>query len=129
MYILDHADNRHGSLGRRKTINHSYGLVKTKLAAGRSRRGNSLRWVLDMKEFEQWQTSESGTPESVLWIQGGPGIGKTTMTAYFIDYLRSTFPHSIVAYFFCNRGEIGQASTCDILGTLAYQLAVASPSI
>ena len=98
--------------------------MTTELLAVRNKRGTSLRWILDLPQLHVWQTSVNGTKENVLWIQGGPGIGKSTMIGYFIDYLKANIPDSHVLYAFCKRGINGLTGACDILQNLAYQFSL-----
>jgi len=44
-------------------------------------RGNRLKsigqWIFQMSEFKGWNTGDNGSPHSVLFCQGDPGVGKT----------------------------------------------------
>ncbi|OBS26153.1 hypothetical protein FPOA_00096 [Fusarium poae] len=40
-------------------------------------------WFIDSKEFASWQ----GHPTFLLWLQGGPGVGKTILSSFIIDNL------------------------------------------
>lgn len=102
----------------------SYQFVTRELAAVRKRRGASLRWALDLPELRTWQLSTRGTKENLLWFKGGPGIGKSTMMGYFIDYLLANIPRCNVLYVFCKRGTDGLTGPGDILRNLAYQFAI-----
>lgn len=82
---------------------------------------STLRWVSDMPEFAKWRTSARKSNERVLWIQGGPGVGKSTLSAYLVTVLKRAYPESIVAYFFCKAGQSGLMVVSDIVRTLAYQ--------
>lgn len=59
--------------------------------------------------------------ERILWIHGSLGVGKSFMAGYFIDLLRGLSPNSLMAYFFCKRGEKGLTKAQEIIKTLAYQ--------
>jgi len=74
-----------------------------------------------MPEFRNWQHSELESRERVLWIRGSLGIGKSVMTAYFIERLKHLHPPAIIIYFFGKSGKQEQAKTRDILRTLAFQ--------
>ena len=97
----------------------SFWLVERQLHEARERTSKkSLQWVMLLPEFRDWHTNSNG---SVLWIQGAPGVGKSTMAGYIIDYLTKTYSETIVAYFFCKSGQTGLTNACDIVRTLAYQ--------
>jgi tetratricopeptide (TPR) repeat protein len=76
-----------------------------------------------MTEFRDWRFSEpkEGAKDRILWIRGPLGIGKSTMSAYFIDLLKLMYPNSIVAYFFCRSNQAGLTKAHEIIRTLAYQ--------
>ena len=82
---------------------------------------STLQWASDMPEFVKWRTSPRKSSERVLWIRGGPGIGKSTLSAHLITVLKRAYPTSIVAYFFCKAGQSGLMLVSDIIRTLAYQ--------
>jgi hypothetical protein len=73
--------------------------MNTHLKTLRKPRGEFLRWALDITEYGAWYTSGLGTAERVLWLQGGPGIGKSTLAGYFIEQITVNFPKSDVSYF------------------------------
>lgn len=51
-----------------------------------------------MPEFQAWMKSDlrDDSRERLLWISGPLGIGKSIMSAYFIDILTTLYPNSIV---------------------------------
>lgn len=103
-------------------LSPSHWLVEGQLQAARSQRfEGTLQWALAMPEFMNWQISQFGASESVLWIRGGPGVGKSTMAAYLIDIIKSCYQSSIVAYFFCKSERPGLNTARDIVRTLSYQ--------
>ena len=57
----------------------------------------------------------------VLWINGGPGVGKSIMARYLIDTLNTLHSEAIVLYFFCKRNVPGLTDVQDIIRTLAFQ--------
>ena len=110
-----------------KWLSPSHWLVEGQLQALLSQRDDgTLDWALEMTEFNNWQNAEFGSKESVLWIRGGPGIGKSTMAGYFIRHLKDTHPDSAVTYFFCTNGRPGLMNVRDIIRTLAYQFCLDS---
>src|SRR5271155_1749414 len=85
-----------------------------------------------MREFQNWRNSsisDARCKERILWICGSLGVGKSIMAGYFIDLLTHAHPDAIVCYLFCKKGQDGLIRACDILRTLAYQLAKQSKSV
>lgn len=111
-----------------KWLSASYWLVESRLQGVRDTRApDTLKWSHKEPAFKAWRTSESGTKENVLWIRGGPAIGKSTMAGYFIDELKRQYRNAIVAYFFCGREEPGLTDVRDVIRTIAYQCTIRSP--
>ncbi|KAL7917441.1 ankyrin repeat-containing domain protein [Trichoderma austrokoningii] len=58
----------------------------------------------DIKEFVDWIASDGG----LLWISGGPGLGKTMLSIYLTEYLSSYFrpleddKYHYATFFFCD---------------------------
>ncbi|KAL7911717.1 ankyrin repeat-containing domain protein [Trichoderma velutinum] len=44
-------------------------------------------WIAQKHEFVKWRASDGG----LLWISGGPGLGKTMLSIYLTEYLSSCF--------------------------------------
>ena len=88
-----------------------------------------MDWVFEMREFKQWLEADSGSIERAFWVRGSAGIGKSTMAGYIIEYLKATYPSSIVAYFFCKSGEEKLENASDIVRTIAYQCSKKCESI
>jgi tetratricopeptide (TPR) repeat protein len=108
-------------------LSPSYWEVEGQLQAVINQRlEGTLPWVLKMPEFESWQKSEPDSHEHVLWIRGGPGMGKSVLAGFLIEHLKMSFPNSIVTYFFCKKGEAKLTDVRDILRTIAYQCLVRS---
>jgi nucleoside-triphosphatase THEP1 len=61
----------------------------------------SGEWLLNKNEFESW---ESSTQTSVLWLHGIPGSGKSKLVSKVIDYLKPKYKsNGTFAYFYCTR--------------------------
>ena len=107
-----------------KWLSPSQWLVESQLAYFRKeRKEDTLKWAHVMPEFQAWMKSDlrPDSRERLLWISGPLGIGKSIMSAYFIDLLKTLYPNSIVAYFFCRSGQKGLTSAQDIVRTISYQ--------
>ncbi|RFU73874.1 ankyrin repeat [Trichoderma arundinaceum] len=48
---------------------------------------NTCDWIAQKDEFVQWRDSDGG----LLWISGGPCLGKTMLSIYLTEYLQSWF--------------------------------------
>ncbi|KAF4967728.1 hypothetical protein FSARC_4789 [Fusarium sarcochroum] len=81
-------------------------------------------WLLESEELEQWFT----TPGSRLWLKGIPGGGKTILAGAVIQeaLTRSSSSNSSlgVAFYFCDYKDDKTHSPINILGAIAYQLAL-----
>jgi hypothetical protein len=86
----------------------------------------TLQWVLELPEFRDWRLSNENT-KSVLWFSGLPGVGKTIISAYIVNILRTQYPGALVLYFFVKAGETGISTISNIICTLAGQLAENEP--
>lgn len=76
-----------------------------------------------MSEFQAWSSCNlTGHPnERILWIVGAPGVGKSTLAAYFVEFIQALDKEAILAYFFIRQGASGLKKPGDIARTLAYQ--------
>ncbi|KIN03507.1 hypothetical protein OIDMADRAFT_26197 [Oidiodendron maius Zn] len=96
--------------------------TESQLTRGRQFRApGTLKWVIDLPEFQDWRLS-IGSANSVLWLSGLPGTGKTIVSAYVVDVLQAQYPNAIVLYFFVKAGEMKCSSISNIIRTLAGQL-------
>ncbi|ETS04744.1 hypothetical protein M419DRAFT_6568 [Trichoderma reesei RUT C-30] len=81
-------------------------------------------WITQRKEFLDWQASNGG----LLWISGGPGLGKTMLSIYLTEYLSSSFRPSdnanghLSMYFFCDAKDNTRNNAAAILRGLLFQL-------
>ena len=110
-------------------LSPSYWLVEAQLSAARKQRAaGTLQWVRNLSELRAWHCRESNIMEQTLWIRGAPGVGKSTIAAYLVDFIKCLYPDSIVTYFFCKNGQVGLMTARDILRTFAYQC-MANPAV
>jgi tetratricopeptide (TPR) repeat protein len=93
-------------------------------SATRQRSDSSLQWALEWPEFKKWHTDKFGG--SILWISGGPGIGKSTMAAYFESHLNQRYSDSIIGCFFFKAGRPGLTKVLDMIRTIAFQVLLKS---
>ncbi|KAI8710605.1 NACHT domain-containing protein [Fusarium sp. LHS14.1] len=91
-------------------------------------------WILDTKQYRQWQHSED---TRLLWIEGNLGTGKTMLLCGIIDGLDrpslSTDANEpddrlILSYFFCRRHRDTNSATVVLRG-LVYLLVEQQPEL
>ncbi|KAH0605668.1 uncharacterized protein H6S33_004890 [Morchella sextelata] len=72
--------------------------------------------------FSQYDDDDSMAMSRFLWLRGGPGTGKTVLSASIINYLEtnSIYP---TAYLFCTHADIRKRQTSSIVQSLIHQLA------
>ncbi|KAF4452098.1 hypothetical protein F53441_5031 [Fusarium austroafricanum] len=84
---------------------------------------DAYRWILQNKEFRQWQESSES---QLLWIKGDPGKGKTMLLCGIIDELNKEHSGSL-CYFFCQATEARLSNATAVLRGLIYLLLVQNP--
>ncbi|KAF8538736.1 hypothetical protein BDD12DRAFT_740077, partial [Trichophaea hybrida] len=91
------------------------------------RNDDTCTWLLKDQRYMEWMENESKT---TLWIHGGPGCGKSVLSAFLAEELgrSSLFKRYSVIYFFCDdkdeRLKTGQA----VLTNLLTQILKRSPN-
>ncbi|KAK3937285.1 NACHT-domain-containing protein, partial [Diplogelasinospora grovesii] len=84
----------------------------------------AYRWILDNPEFRQWRDDE----DSLLWIKGDPGKGKTMLLCGIIDELsmvtrlRDEEATTLLSYFFCQAADLRINNATAVLRGLIYIL-------
>ncbi|KAJ5971705.1 uncharacterized protein N7479_001623 [Penicillium vulpinum] len=88
---------------------------------------DSYRWILDNKEFKQWQDSERNR---LLWIKGDPGKGKTMLLCGVIEELTGLYgDNASISFFFCQATDMRINSATSVLRGLIYLLVKKNPSL
>ena len=86
-------------------------------------------WIFENDVFNRWSSAPavSGWPDSLLWINGGPGMGKTVLSSAIIDYLQSPSASAqrptLVFFYFKGTSSDNDNPTSAILSFL-YQILV-----
>lgn len=91
----------------------------------RERHANTCSWIFGTPAFSDWQIPPLVTGETqpnVLWIHGGPGTGKTFLSASIVQFMKQRAPHP-VAYFFCRHDDAVKNNLLSILRSWIVQLA------
>ena len=80
----------------------------------------SGQWFFSSNEFTEWERK----PDSVLWLQGPVGVGKSCLTSSVIERVLSSVTVEQVAFFYCSeqRSEL-QANSTSIKNSILAQLA------
>jgi hypothetical protein len=82
------------------------------------------RWVLENAEFLRWRQD---TQNTLLWVRGDPGKGKTMLLCGMINELEKE--SSLVSYFFCQATDARINSATAVLRGLIYVLVDRQPSL
>ena len=95
-----------------------------------TRAKQSGSWVIGNSLFQSW--AQRSFP--ILWLSGGPGIGKSSLTSYVIEFLRqqsyeptSGSPRVSTAYFYFREADRELRSFGTALRTMASDIADADP--
>jgi ankyrin repeat domain-containing protein 50 len=83
----------------------------------------TCRWLLDTSQYQKWQEDGSS---AILWITGDAGCGKTTLTSFMTEVLRTETtkghaagPRPEIMAFFCAKDisaqNEGQSIVCGLL--------------
>ncbi|KAI9829183.1 MAG: hypothetical protein M1826_005778 [Phylliscum demangeonii] len=99
-------------------------------AASNSRVSGTGEWVTTEPLFQAWLQRS----KALLWVSGGPGAGKSYLSASIVRLLQGLYPQGAknmsrvsIAYFFCRDFNPDRRSFDKILRTLAYQIAENDP--
>lgn len=78
----------------------------------------TCEWVEDDELISSWLRLDNRN-SSLLWISGGPGTGKTILSAHIIKQLQDCHP---TAYFFCKSDDQEKQTTTAVLQNWIWQL-------
>jgi hypothetical protein len=86
---------------------------------------DSFSWILGQQDFKKWRHDDR---TQLLWINGGPGKGKTMLLIGIIKELSrqlgSTCPSRIISYFFCQGTDSKLNNPTAVLRGLTYLLLI-----
>jgi hypothetical protein len=87
---------------------------------------SSGEWLLMEAKFQDWMKQKP----SIVWIAGGPGTGKSYLSAIAISKLNDTYPQDSahpnrfsVGYFYVKEHDQDLQDLTKLLKTIAYQIA------
>lgn len=97
--------------------------AETALKKHKSRREkDTCNWIFELEEYKDWRLS---TQNSLLWVSGVGGLGKSILMSTVIDGLQEAFEEDkdcSVQYFFCSAGEDSTRLVSRIKKQLLFQL-------
>ncbi|KAF4812933.1 Vegetative incompatibility protein HET-E-1 [Colletotrichum siamense] len=85
---------------------------------------DSHQWILDNSDFKKWLHDKGCR---LLWIQGGPGRGKTMLLCGIIDELSET--PNLLSFFLCQGSNPDQNSAAAVLRGLIHVLISRQPAL
>ena len=87
---------------------------------------NTCNWILSHNDFISW---EKGDGKAVLWIDGGPGCGKSVLSAFMAKelHLSAHGNQRSVVYFFCDDKDDRLRTARAILANWLAQLLWQTP--
>jgi WD40 repeat protein len=84
----------------------------------------SCAWILNDVVFQKYLDNTARCPQ-VLWLRGPPGAGKSVLSAFIVQHLRSL--EVKCQYYFFRHGNQDRRSLSGLLKSLAFQLASQLP--
>jgi hypothetical protein len=106
---------------RNRVIHNSFKSTRAK---------HSGSWIFGNGQFQSW--AQRSFP--VLWLCGGPGIGKSSLTSHIIEFLRqqlvdpmNSSPRDSIAYFYFKEADRELRSFGNALRTMASDIADGDP--
>ncbi|KAI0146148.1 WD40-repeat-containing domain protein [Xylariaceae sp. FL1272] len=97
-------------------------------------------WLSHTQEYQRFTDWESGTENRVMWIDGGPGAGKTkllravaqrlpTQPILTHDSMSKSNDARNVAYFFRDSGSVRNSNAVSVVKVLLYHILKAQPEL
>ncbi|KAI0845950.1 hypothetical protein F5Y00DRAFT_244932 [Daldinia vernicosa] len=114
----------------REMLNAPNYQIDQEMAADNRLIDSSGQWILENKEFQAWYNHTSG--HNILYINGIPGAGKTTLVSAVIrkllDSRRSGTASHCVAYFYFKYQQPSKESHNSLLRGILDQLIIQDPA-
>jgi WD40 repeat protein len=86
----------------------------------------SYQWILENPQFKTWRDSNEN---SLIWLRGDPGIGKTMLLCGLVQELMQQSAPCLVTYFFCQATIPTINNHIAVLRGLMWLLAEQRPSL
>jgi ankyrin repeat protein len=77
----------------------------------------TCEWITENETYVSWLSSRS----QLLWLSGGPGKGKTTLSIYLAEKFEEHTQSCLVLEYYCS-GQEGRNTTLAVIRGLIYQL-------
>jgi hypothetical protein len=87
----------------------------------------SCHWILRRKAFQAW-TDLSDRRSRILWLIGLPGVGKSVLSGFMIEYLQKNPSVRHCHYHFFKSEHKAKRSISHMLRSIAFQLAIVDES-
>jgi hypothetical protein len=87
----------------------------------------SCHWILRRKAFQAW-TDSSDRRSRILWLIGLPGVGKSILSGFMIEYLQKNPSVRHCHYHFFKSEHMAKRSISHMLRSIAFQLAIVDES-
>ncbi|KAH8429486.1 uncharacterized protein LDX57_007148 [Aspergillus melleus] len=107
----------------------------TKIKRVKPHAPGTCKWLVNSADYQQWRDGDS---PQIMWLNGGPGMGKTILSTYLIQDLQELTPPGYkgevaaeeerdpkaqrVAFYFCDSTDSRRNNMEGILGGLLRQL-------
>ncbi|KAJ6600354.1 hypothetical protein DFH09DRAFT_1128093 [Mycena vulgaris] len=101
---------------------HPADVAESQRDAANKRHSSTGQWLLDLAEFRDWIYA----PNSLLWLEGISGSGKTILSSTIISTLRGRA--GPLAFFYFDTNNSGQSTVTQLLCSLITQLSAQVPS-
>ena len=101
-----------------------YYYIRDHETARKTRHPSTCEWILRHPKFQKWSRipAEKG---GQLWINAGPGFGKTVLTSFIIDHFLDSgnrYERPILLYFYFRESSLPNNNATAAICSIAYQL-------
>ena len=83
-------------------------------------------WILNEELYKNW---ESGSNDSILFVKGQEGVGKSVLARFIIERLNYTYKSASVIHFFTRNVGVNQSNPTTILRYVILQLEEKQPGL
>ncbi|KAH8911516.1 hypothetical protein BR93DRAFT_975495 [Coniochaeta sp. PMI_546] len=77
----------------------------------RDRFPGTSTWILENSQVKDWMDKEEPS-NSILWVYGKKGAGKTILASRIIDHLMEEKTESTTSFFYCREDDLNESSKC-----------------
>lgn len=101
-----------------------YYYVRDHETARKLRHPSTCEWILRHPKFQKWSQIPAAKGGQ-LWINAGPGFGKTALTSFIIDHFLDSgnrYERPILLYFYFRESTLHNNNATAAMCSIAYQL-------